>query len=483
MPPGADRLLSIIVSPELFFMKNIRIYLLCVSIVLAACSRKSDLNIDGQPTDVRIANALAAYQQKLTDAPYGWILTEYTNGIAVNGGVTRPGPKSIFTFYMTFGKDEQVSMISDFNNTTTNTFGKSGYRVKAVQRPTLIFDTYSYVHYPCDPDASISGSPYGDGFGWGTDFEFSFADSVGASQLGDTIRLTGNLNNCTATLVKATQAQQQSFTTSGFSSLNALKKILTYFKRVTAGGVTFEITPGIGNRTFNIAYQGQTAPVNVPVQFLGQDLVFGTPLNIGGQTVKSLNALIWNDAAGNISATLNGSAAATISPAIAPLVFDRTIAASFYQEGFNNPWISPKGFLVNGVDDAYDIRHLPYPGETFYAFVFFPGRVSGGGGRYYDILSPFFIGGNNNYPYIFAGGVSFTRVIQGRLVPRMLFGGDPIQNPPGLLATNQIFATGQTDPSYSGLTYGFYIIKKEINGVYDMVTAGDATGWMTWQHQ
>lgn len=459
-------------------MKNIRIYLLCISIVLAACSRKSDLNIDGQPADVRVANAVAAWQQKLTDAPYGWILTEYTNGTAINGGLAKSGPKSIFTFYMTFDKDEQVSMISDFNDTTANTFNKSGYRVKAVQRPTLIFDTYSYVHYPCDPDVSISGSPYGDGFGWGTDLEFSFADNVGASQPGDTIHLTGNLNNSTATLVKATQAQQQSFISNGFSSFKAFKKILTYFKRVIASGVTFEITPGISERSFNIAYQGQTAPLNVVVQFLGQDMLFDAPLNIGGQTVKSLNSLAWNDAAGNITAVLNGVTPATIAPAIAPLVPDTTVAASFYQEGANNYWISLKGFLVNGVDDAYDIRHLTYPGATYFCFAFAPGR----GIFNTDILAPYFIGkGNDNYLY---GPLipSTVRVKQGKLVPD-LFLADGISRPPGLEATNHIFNTGQTNPSYNGSSYGFYIIKKEVNGFYDMVTAGDATGWMTWKHQ
>ena len=233
-------------------MKKLLIYLLCITALFTGCDKKSDLNIDGKTVDQRLTEALATYQQKLVSAPYGWILTEYTNGTALNGGVTKEGPKAIFSYYMKFDKDNRVSMISDFNQSTVSVFNNSSFFIKATQRPTLIFDTYSYVHIPCNPDASISNSPYGNGFGWGTDFEFSFADNVAAADLGDTIHLTGNLNKCNATLVKATQDDQLSFNTSGFAAYTTLNKILTYFKRVTGGTEPIELTPAVGGRSFNI---------------------------------------------------------------------------------------------------------------------------------------------------------------------------------------------------------------------------------------
>jgi len=49
------------------------------------------------------------------------------------------------------------------------------------------------------------------GYGWGTDFEFSFADSTVPTDAGDTLRLLGNLNSASGTLIKATQAQRDAY--------------------------------------------------------------------------------------------------------------------------------------------------------------------------------------------------------------------------------------------------------------------------------
>jgi len=112
---------------------------------------------------------------------------------------------------MQFIDSNNVKMYSDFDTSMAATSKTSGYRVKSLTRPALIFDTYNYLHAPCDPDPNISNSPFGTGYGWGTDFEYSFADNVDASKLGDTIRFTGNLNNAAGTLIKATKAQQDAY--------------------------------------------------------------------------------------------------------------------------------------------------------------------------------------------------------------------------------------------------------------------------------
>ncbi|HEY9257138.1 DUF4302 domain-containing protein [Chitinophaga sp.] len=465
-------------------MKKLLIYLLCITALFTGCDKKSDLNIDGKTTDQRLAEALATYQQKLLDAPYGWILTEYTNGTAVNGGVTQNGPKAIFSYYMKFDKDDRVSMISDFNQLTAATFNSSSFFIKATQRPTLIFDTYSYIHRPCDPDPAVSNSPFGSGFGWGTDFEFSFADNVDAADLGDTIHLRGNLNQCSATLIKATQEEQTTFTTTGFGAYSTFNKILTYFKQVTGGTETVELTPGIGGRTINIKSPSHPDLINVAYQSTAHNIVLETPITLGGQTVTSFNDLVWNAGTGTISTKINGTTAGTISPAIAPLVPEAGIAAAFYNEGFTNPWLGTAGFHVNGVDDAYNILGLTYPGGNYYRFVFYPGLVDGGGGDFYDVLSPFFLGLDNGYPYLFSGGVAYTYGdSKGRLVFQMLDGGGGVTNPFSLRATNTIFNRGKVAPPYVAPSPGFYIVRKEDGTSYDMVTGGDALGWMTWSHQ
>jgi len=460
-------------------MKKIWIYLLGTTVLFAGCSRKSDLNIDGTPTDVRLAQALAIYQQKLTEAPYGWVLTEYTNGSSTNGGVTRMGPKATFTYYLKFDKNEQVAMLSDFNSTAATVFQNSGYRVKITQRPTLIFDTYSYLHLPCDPDPSISHSPFGSGFNWGTDFEFAFADNIPAADLGDTIRLQGNLNQATGILVKATQAQQQTFTTNGIGGYTAFNQILTYFKRAQAGGTTLEITPGVGGRSFDIKTAGSQTITNVGVQYTATGIILQDPVTVGSLTVKSFDNLVWNGGTGTISASINGNTPTTIAPALAPISPEPNASLNFYLSGLDGAWLAGPGFHVRGVDDAYNLLKLPYPGGTYYAMVYLPGRINGGD---YDVLSPFFTG-IDDYPYLFAGGVAYTGLSQGRLVFQMLDGGDPVVNPPDLIATNTIFDTGKTGPPYFTQSPGFYIIRKSDGVTFDMVTAGDALGWISWELQ
>jgi hypothetical protein len=464
-------------------MKKILIYLLCISAVLSGCDRKSDLNIDGKSTDQRLSEALAAYQKKLTDAPYGWVLTETTTGTAINGGVTQDAPKAVFSYYMKFNKDNQVSMIADFTLPTSVNFNTASYTIKATQRPTLVFDTYSYVHLPCDPDPTISNSPLGGGFGWGTDFEFSFADNVAAAELGDTIHLTGNLNSASAVLVKATQEEQNIFTNSGFGAYATFNKILTYFKRVNSGAETFEITPGIGGRSLNIRYAGHTDPINVACQFTAHSILLESPVTIGSQTISSFKNLVWNVGTKTISASINGTTPATISAALDPLAPEADIAENFYFEGADNPWLAQAGFHVNGIDDAYNMLKISYPGGNYLRFVFYPFGVGVGGGNYMDIVSPYFTGlSGSPYPYLGAGGISNTFLDEDRLVLDMLDFGTPVVNPPDLLATLDICANGKVAPPY-GPSRGFYIVRKEDGESYDMVTAGDGLGWITWSHR
>ncbi|MGO4288314.1 DUF4302 domain-containing protein [Chitinophaga sp. RAB17] len=464
-------------------MKKLTIYLLCITALFSGCDRKSDLNIDGKSTDQRLTEALAAYQKKLVDAPYGWVLTEYTNGTALNGGVTQTGPKVIFSYYMKFDKSDKVSMISDFSLPMSTTFNTSSYFIKATQRPTLIFDTYSYVHTPCDPDASISNSPFGYGFGWGTDFEFSFADNIAAADLGDTIHLRGNLNKSDAILVKATQEEQQIFTTAGFGAYSTFNKILTYFKQVTGGTEPFELTPGIGGRSFNIKSASHPELINVAFQSTAHNIVLERPVTLGGQTIKSFNNLVWNAASKTISTSINGTTAATISPALAPLAPEADIAVNFYIEGSENPWLATAGFHVKGVDDAYNLLKLTYPGGNYFRFVFYPGGVGVGGGNFMDIVSPYFLGIDDNYPYLGSGGISNTFFDGDRIVFDMLDFGSPVVNPPDLLSTIILLATGKTAPPYAADSPGFYVVRKEDGTSYDMVSAGDALGWITWSHQ
>jgi hypothetical protein len=72
--------------------------------------------------------------------------------------------------------------------------------VKALQRPTLTFDTYSYIHLPADPNGNVNGGI--NGAGLLSDFQFAITKVA-----GDSVVLEGIQNGSRMILKKTTQAE------------------------------------------------------------------------------------------------------------------------------------------------------------------------------------------------------------------------------------------------------------------------------------
>src|SRR5687767_8603234 len=165
--------------------KNIMKKIIYITIILASivsCSKeKAAFDKDA---DDRINEQLASYQSVITGAANGWTATLYT----------RLG--NTYSFYFRFNESNRVYMYCDFDTTTAGVLKESSYRLKSLQQPCLLFDTYSYIHLPADPDASVNGGYNGGGLF--SDFEFSI-DTLTT----DSIRLTGRFNGSTAILRKA----------------------------------------------------------------------------------------------------------------------------------------------------------------------------------------------------------------------------------------------------------------------------------------
>lgn len=173
------------------------ILLLLTGFLFAGCSKKTDELFD-KPVDARLQEALTAYKTQLIEAP-GWKLFVYPQGLLSQdievGGLT---------YYVTFPDSNRTRMVADFTINMASVPKESGFRVSALQKPSLIFDTYSYIHVAADPDENVSFSPTGGGgYGWGTDFEFSFTKLPPS----DTMKLKGNFNSSDAYLIRATQAE------------------------------------------------------------------------------------------------------------------------------------------------------------------------------------------------------------------------------------------------------------------------------------
>lgn len=454
-------------------MKRISLYILVVMMVSAGCQKKDSDTIGGLTPDQRIAKALAAYQSKLMGSQYGWIFVESTTGIAYNQGVSQNGPAITLAYYMQFVDSNTVVMFSDFD-TSMSVPKSSSYRIKELTRPALIFDTYSYLHVPCDPDPAISKSPFGPGYGWGTDFEFSFSDSTVPAAAGDTVHLRGNLNSAGGLLIKATQAQRDAYYSGALrNNTTALLNILEYFKRLTVNGVTYELRPN-ADRTITVTWTsgGQAQSQTTSYYFTASGLVFATPIVAGSATLTGIDNLLWNPGTQTITATVGGQAA-TIKGATAPISNDVNAPGRWWHYANDNGgyWASWNGWHVNGVDDAFGVTQVTDEGGPFYQFAYIPNLLGPRNGNpNADAFVPLVVKNNalalGNYfsvpatPPSFAGGrATFTELGTIGTIPA----GSPVDK------SDQVLY----NPA------GFYLVQTGAKS-YDMVLASNARSWISW---
>jgi uncharacterized protein DUF4302 len=168
------------------------LFIIFITSLVSACSKKTD-DLFPESSDERVAKALANYRNTLMQAP-GWKLFVYPAGLQ-SQGIEVGG----LTYYITFPDSNRTRMVSDFIADMAAAPVESSYRIKALQFPSLLFDTYSYIHVAADPDENVSSSPTGSGgYGWGTDFEFGFQKL----ETSDTMKLKGNFNKSDAVLIK-----------------------------------------------------------------------------------------------------------------------------------------------------------------------------------------------------------------------------------------------------------------------------------------
>ncbi|MBV7528593.1 DUF4302 domain-containing protein [Chitinophaga sp. sic0106] len=169
-------------------IKKLALYTILSALAFSACKKSDDPFMEDP--DKRLIARLAENEQLLTSAEFGWKATIYPIG------------GKGFSYYFKFGKDNSVEMMGDFDATTATTPKSSTYRLKALQWPTLIFDTYNYIHLPNDPAPGVSGGTAGAGLQ--SDFQF-----VMDKMVGDTFFLVGIDRSNLMTMVRLTSAEQK----------------------------------------------------------------------------------------------------------------------------------------------------------------------------------------------------------------------------------------------------------------------------------
>lgn len=429
-------------------MRKYSLYLILIVTAFSACKKEDDPVFDQSP-DARITATLNKYQQELVNAPYGWKGMIFPKGI----------PNSVFSFYFRFNDANRVSMFSDFDATTAATFKESSYRLKALQQPCLIFDTYSYVHLLSDPDGSVNGGAYGAGLI--SDFEFSL-DSTS----GDTIKLTGRFNKCKAYLVKATQQEQQDYMSQQPNrDFERTADFLTYWKRLTTGGKQYDLAINQYGHVITFTWlddNGVRRQFVTGFYYTPKGIAFAPAFTDGEQIITGIDNLNWDETSQLLKGT-NGSANVTIAGFPQPLAPELQGPKRWWEQGKDLIyWVAPGGFHSNGVEDAFGINNLPG--------YYFMGLWPQYDGNTYDLLG--FVTVEDNEAALRYGPAfrAPTFTTDGRVTFSYIgyLGEFPADQTPITKTRLQL-----TDAS------GYYLVQVGPLA-WDMVSAKDGKTWITW---
>lgn len=434
-------------------MKKSFLYLLFLITAFFSCENKDDTVFE-ESADVRLNAALASYEKQLVEAPYGW------------NAVIYPGGGGSYGFYFKFDDKNRVTMYSDFSDASAAKSKESSYRLKAMQTPSLIFDTYSYLHVLADPDEEVNGGERGEGLL--SDFEFSiYGDSITA----DRMAFVGRKNQSRLVLTKATQAQATAYGNGELAKaivFHNIAKYIPYFKRVTLGANTYEITVNQRSRTLSLTWLNGNVPKTFSTKyyFTPTGVAFVSPLINGSQTITGFGNITWNANSTQLGFSGGGASGVVVS-AIKPISVDLAAAKRWWQAPVESggDWRSANGFHVNGVDDAFKVNDLEYKGLSYAFYMYAPAFNSR-----YDAFAPIFYDEDGIYLEYGHAPAKPNFTADGRVVFTEFgaFGEIPTGGAAEKSA-NLLF-----DPS------GFYLIQTS-EDTYDMVSAKDAKSWISWQ--
>jgi len=452
--------------------------------LLSSC-KKNDDYIFSQTPDQRINSALAKYQAQLTGAANGW-----KGYIQNNQGQT-------FAFYFIFTNDNRVKMLSDFTGQSAVTLQDAGYNFREQQQPTLIFDTYSYVHVLADPNEANAGifadvnisrptvlntwyyaenglSQPDISKGLSTDFEFIIDESLIKQ---DTIQMIGKVNGSKLTFIRATKAEADIFTSGQWNSslvggyLN--KEFLTYYTRLNIAGNLFDVHAYSDTTlTFSWVDAGSntiTKTVGFTPTVLNGGFTHGIKLSDtvtnGSIVLDTISITSWDANSRTLNISAN-NVAGTFNETVMPLQIDQGAPNRWNRYAANNGgyWASWDGFYVNGVRDAYNNNKDGIATRYFYLAFFPPGYI----GTTFNGLAPIFLTADyTNLTLSYAEDISFT--IPGGIIKFKLRNnyGYPTTGGPG--ETLNQFAIPE----------GYYLVQID-DTHYDMVSAKDGKAWISW---
>jgi len=272
-------------------MLHNRLYIILLLIFFAGCSRDKTTSLFGEKPEERMEQALTQYKETLTGSTYGWKTAVY------------PPDGGGYSFYFRFSTNDRVTMYGDVTQDAAGTGLESTYRLKAVQRPSLLFDTYSYLHLLSDPNPNVYGGVIGQGYS--IDFEYSI-DSVSV----DTIKLTGITYGTRMLLTKASQAEAEGYAAGNYATLinssesYVLQNPWLYIQ--LNDGRKLQLGINIATRGFTLTYiddAGEVQSVSTYFSYTLNGLYLKTAITYNGQTFQEI---FWDNAKKVFYITVNG---------------------------------------------------------------------------------------------------------------------------------------------------------------------------------
>ncbi|WP_217932347.1 MULTISPECIES: DUF4302 domain-containing protein [Bacteroides] len=274
-------------------MKRNLLYLIMLSlltVVIVACDKTEDRIFDQSP-DERLNAKMAEYQQTLLSSPNGWLMSINSK---VNGG---------YLFWLSFNDKNRVTMLADIEATfpkagaTSTVPIESSYKLKALLAPSLIFDTYSYLHILADPQGEYNGGTNSEGLK--SDFEFSILDIDNGS-----IYLQGNYNNCEVLMTPATPQDAEAIMNGGLKTIHdnlGTYLVNTKYPFIDIDGTKILVRPESRNTSFTYINKNGELTDNATGSFLdlssctsdnkSSNIHFFSPIEVLG---KKISGLKWN---------------------------------------------------------------------------------------------------------------------------------------------------------------------------------------------
>ncbi|MBV8253022.1 MAG: DUF4302 domain-containing protein [Chitinophaga sp.] len=427
-------------------MKKIIYGLLIGMVALGACRKDIDPVFSESP-DQRLKDTLQMYQRELMGAPYGWDLVVFPK---LNGA---------FSFYLKFTDSNRVQMYSDMSTATTTTMKESSWRLKALQQPSILFDTYSYLHELSDPDGNVNGGP--NGVGLQSDFEFAFD-----GKSGDTIRLRGRFNHTYAYLVKAKQEEQDAYNQGKVTrTINKVQSMLTFFQRLSTAESKYDLRmdPDSHNMLVGFMENGKYKLVSSRFYYTLTGVVLKNPYDTLNLPFSKLDNVVWNN--GSMTCNVDGKQA-TITETALPLQVDKGAPMRWYNLALadGSYWQSYNGFHVNGVEDAYNVHAT----SRFYSIGYWPQYQE-------DVdLLPWIVVNSAGTGLTFNYGVGFDgppTVDASGFIHFNIYGQLGTAPSPTTAPLNTVRRMGDAD--------GFYMVQLT-DRIFAMVSATDGKSWIFW---